>query len=130
MRAAAFIFGLAVGTVAPIPQTNIADPIDQLRTAFRRGVRAYALGASITATFAGCFGSGCRQSDELSYEKSENGQWHGPMGYGPMRQYQERGFLTAFMRNLSATATGGAGPRVGSLYNRGMGGSQGYNEEV
>lgn len=105
--------------IAPASSQSF-DALQELGNAFRRGATAYALGCSITASYAGCFGEGC-----LGSPTGDETKWFGPLG----KQYQPRGFLSAMMRNISVTVTGnGNGPHAGRLFNRGMGGSIGNNE--
>jgi len=79
----------------------------RVRRALRAGIRVYAIGGSITASFGGCFGEGCDRRISHQPRKSEPSQ------------LKDSGFLSMFMRELNHSWPN---PRH-ALFNRGIGGS-------
>jgi hypothetical protein len=79
----------------------------RVRRALRAGIRVYAIGGSITASFGGCFGEGCDRRISHQPRKSEPSQ------------LRDSGFLSMFMRELNHSWPN---PRH-ALFNRGIGGS-------
>ena len=73
-----------------------------------RGLRIYAVGGSVTANFAGCYGAGCRVP---LHERA------GDTFKGSKLMFA-RGFLHSFMRGLNASYPSSHH----AVYNRGMGG--------
>lgn len=90
----------------------VAQMAKPLSAAIRRGLRVVALGGSVTASYGGCFGSGCDPGSTLGEQP-----WLGP------GRAHSQGFLASFMRAVNATwphhghtltnrAVGGNGPSL------------------
>ena len=101
----------ALAVLQPEPATHASDAVHSagppaalaaLRVALSQGLRAVALGCSITASLGGCFGSGCA----------------GPHSMAPMRP---AGYLHDLMERVNASHPSARH----SLANLGKGGSEG-----
>ena len=117
---------MAAESLGPILQAGGLAQMHTFRRALTHGVRAVALGCSITETFGGCFGEGCVT------DRDQSAWWHSILQtwrsnntrMGTSDRHAERGFLSGFMRVLNATFPH---PRH-SLLNRGHSGSLGTIE--
>ena len=89
------------------PSTAHSSIVERLHSG--RGLRIYAVGGSVTANFAGCFGAGCHVPQ---HERAGDGY------FSTSKNMMARGFLHSFMRELNATYPSSHH----AVYNRGMSG--------